>query len=197
LNTHENASTTQSYISQLENAIKNIDCLRLTAIAEKIVNLVSEGRQIFLIGNGGSSSIVEHFYCDLMKTVSQNLDRKEIQWVPKLNILTGPSSLIFALSNDLNFESIFSWQIEKYLNEGDCLIAVSSSGNSANILAAARLARKKGGVVIGFCGFEDPELKQFSNLFIHIGSNNYGIVEDLHSVSLHAIVQEIISLLNK
>lgn len=197
MNLHENASTTQSYTSQLENAIKNIDCLRLTTIAEKIVNLVSEGRQIFLIGNGGSSSIVEHFYCDLMKTVSQNLDRKEIQWVPKLNILTGPSSLMFALSNDLNFESIFSWQIEKYLNEGDCLIAVSSSGNSANILAAARLARKKGGVVIGFCGFEDPELKHFSNLFIHIGSNNYGIVEDLHSVSLHAIVQEIISLLNK
>ena len=197
MNTHENARTVQSYTSQLEIALKNIDCFRLAAIAKKIVDLVSEGRQIFLIGNGGSSSIVEHFYTDLMKTVSQNLDGNEIQWVPKLNVLTGPSSLMFALSNDLNFESIFSWQIEKYLNEGDCLIAVSSSGNSANILAAARLARKKGGTIIGFCGFEDPELKKFSNLFIHINSNNYGIVEDLHSVSLHAIIQEIISLINK
>jgi len=192
---HENATSGISYTSQLKLALDNLDCTILTAISKKIIDLEKMGKQIFLIGNGGSSSIVEHFYCDLIKTVSQNLSDLENQWVPNLKVLTGPSSLMFAISNDLSFSSVFSWQIDKYFNEGDCLIAVSSSGNSNNILDAVSLAKDKGGVIIGFCGFENPKLKELSDFLIHIHSNNYGIIEDLHAISLHAITQEIISLM--
>jgi len=194
---HENAVNTQEYVTSLQTAIKSLDFQNTTEIAKTIIDLHRLGKQIFLVGNGGSTSIVEHFYCDLIYTVSQNISDVDDHWAPILRILTGPSSLTFALSNDVSFDSIFSWQIDKYFNVGDCLLAVSSSGNSENILAAAKVAKVKGGMVIGLCGFTQPALRDLSDLFVHIPSSNYGIVEDIHSIVLHSIVQEIISIINK
>jgi D-sedoheptulose 7-phosphate isomerase len=196
MKTHENAINAQGYVASLQTAIESLDFQITTRIAYALIDLHRLGKQIFLIGNGGSASIIEHFYCDLIKTVSHNVSKIDFDWAPNLRTLTGPSSLTFALSNDLSFDSIFSWQIEKYVNHGDCLLAVSSSGNSENILAAAKVAKNKGAMLIGFCGFTEPALKDLADLCVHIPSSNYGIVEDVHSIVLHSIVQEIISIIN-
>lgn len=193
---HENSFNTQEYVTSLRTAIESLDFQTTTEIAKTLINLHRLGKQIFLVGNGGSTSIVEHFYCDLIKTVSQNILEVNNDWAPNLRVLTGPSSLTFALSNDISFDSVFSWQVDKYFNVGDCLLVVSSSGNSKNILAAAKVAKDKGGMVIGLCGFTQPALRNLSDLFVHIPSSNYGIVEDVHSIVLHSIVQEIISIIS-
>jgi phosphoheptose isomerase len=158
-----------------------------------------DNRSIFLIGNGGSAAIVEHAQCDLSKGLlaysSTNLGSQKR--IPSVNSLTSPTPLISAIANDFGHEKVFSWQIQQRMIEGDILIAVSSSGNSKNILNGAIAARELGAKVISFTGFSNPALNSLSDLVVHVPVENYGVVEDIHAIILHAISQQIKSRLSK
>jgi phosphoheptose isomerase len=184
-----------TYRAAVNRALGELDDFAINSISQILINTFTAGKTVFLIGNGGSASIVEHAYCDLLKTVQMNLMSEIETWTPNIRVLTSPSSLVTAIANDIDFNRVFSWQIDSFMNQGDCLLAVSSSGNSMNILNAAKSARSKGGIVIGFCGFENPKLLELSDFSIHVKASNYGIVEDVHAICFHAMTQRIISLL--
>ena len=164
--------------------IKNIlaiDALHIKYIAN-FIKKISKKNKIYCAGNGGSASIANHFVCDLVK--GNNYKKKF-----NLISLSNNIEIITAISNDINYEKIFSFQLSKYASKGDLFISISSSGNSKNIINGIKEAKKLKMKTISFTGFDGGESKILSDFNINIDSNNYGIIEDSHSFIMHTICQ--------
>jgi D-sedoheptulose 7-phosphate isomerase len=150
--------------------------------SEIIKNIKKKNKKITIIGNGGSASIANHVFTDLTK----NLKIKTFN--------PNESSLITCFSNDYNYEN---WQkeiLKVNLDQGDLLIAISSSGNSENILRACKIAKQKKCKVITFSGFEkNNKLRRVGNINFWVNSLNYNIIENIHQI----IILSIIDLLSK
>ena len=102
-------------------------------------------------------------------------------------LLTTP--VITAIGNDIGYEEIFSYQVDKYASSGDVLLCVSSSGDSPNIIRAIEVANEKGLLTLSFVGFSGGKAKEISDFSLHINSNNYGVVEDSHHILMHIFAQ--------
>ena len=148
---------------------------------EKIIDLLhqvrdTEKKNIF-IGNGGSAAIASHMAIDYSKNGQ----------LPSLAFSDGPA--LTCLGNDLGFENVFAEQIKLHARQGDLLFAISSSGASANILAAVKQAKESGCQVITLSGFSaDNPLREQGMLNWYVESSEYGFVEISHLVICHAIL---------
>ena len=160
----------------------------LNGIFSEIMNCVNQGSLIWIMGNGGSASTAEHFETDLLFL------RKDRNF-PKVRAfsLTTNSSAISAIANDINFESIFSRQLERKAVEGDICIIISASGSSPNLIRAARFAKEKGIKTIGLLGFDGGLLNNLVDhrIIVKTEIGKYGPVEDLHLSICHAIAAKI------
>lgn len=160
----------------------------LNGIFSEIMNCVNQGSLIWIMGNGGSASTAEHFETDLLFL------RKDRNF-PKVRAfsLTTNSSAISAIANDINFESVFSRQLERKAVEGDICIIISASGSSPNLIRAARFAKEKGIKTIGLLGFDGGLLNNLVDYRIIVKTEigKYGPVEDLHLSICHAIAAKI------
>jgi D-sedoheptulose 7-phosphate isomerase len=132
---------------------------------------------VYVIGNGGSAGLASHFSNDLMKALgiaSQTLY---------------DSNLLTCLSNDLGYENVFSYPLQKLLKPNDLLIAISSSGKSQNILNAAKVAQSCNAPMVTFSGFHsDNPLRRTGQLNFWIARSDYGLVEAAHFFLLHSII---------
>lgn len=173
------------YRNKLFDVLSGVDSA-LENIADHLVDHIMRGKTIFVCGNGGSAAITEHMSCDFMKGI--NMDTK---FKPKIVSLSANSSILTAVSNDIGYEESFAYQLEMLGDNGDMLIAVSSSGNSPNIINVLKKAKKMGIYRVSFTGFNGGEAKTLSNRNIHIPCDNYGIVEDAHQACMHMIAQHI------
>ena len=136
----------------------------------------AEKKNIF-IGNGGSAAIASHMAIDYSKNGR----------LPSLAFNDG--SALTCLGNDLGFENVFAEQIKLHARQGDLLFAISSSGASANILAAVKQAKESGCQVITLSGFSaDNPLRVQGTLNWYVESSEYGFVEISHLVICHAIL---------
>ena len=136
--------------------------------------------QVFFIGNGGSSAIASHMTADFMKNGGMK------------TYSLYDNSVTTCMGNDYGYEYIFSKPMEFLVRPGDLVVAISSSGNSKNIIYALEVARKKGAETITFTGFqEDNQAKQMGNLNVYVPCRQYGIVESIHNLVLQQIVDEI------
>lgn len=142
---------------------------------------------LYIFGNGGSAAIANHWVCDFMKGVNEDTDRKV-----KATSLSSNIPLITAIANDLGYDQIFSKQLE-YLQptRDDVVIAISASGNSKNIIRALEKANELGVHTIALTGFYGGIASAIANTNVHVPVYNYGIVEDIHMMILHAISQRI------
>jgi len=133
------------------------------------------GNKVMLIGNGGSAGICSHMATDISKNGGMRATA------------FNDSSVLTCLGNDYGYEFVFQKQIEWYAAEGDILIAISSSGKSANILNAVEEARKKECLVYTFSGFrEDNPLRTRGDLNVYLNSLEYGFVEVGHLAIIHS-----------
>ena len=181
--------TLDSYAAELSRALSTVDINALD-LATRVI-YATKGN-IYVCGNGGSAAIAEHLTCDCMKGVAM-----ETELGQKLNITSLASNfpLISAIANDIGYDEIFSKQIEWQVKDGvaDVLIAISSSGNSPNILNAIAKAEEKGMWTIAIVGFDGGKAKQHANtdtsIIIHIDSDNYGIIEDASQAIMHFMAQ--------
>jgi D-sedoheptulose 7-phosphate isomerase len=139
-------------------------------------SLRDRGGNLFMVGNGGSAAVVSHILTDFIN-------------VAKLNARTlHESSLLSCMSNDYGYENSFSEPLSTLAREQDLLIAVSSSGRSANIHNAVKSIKKVGGRTITLSGFgEDNPLRSMGDLNVWLGSESYGLVEIGHLFYLHYI----------
>lgn len=145
----------------------------------------SNGR-VYMIGNGGSSAIASHFANDLNKTVFSR--KKEGTKRFQAISLTDNTPVLTAWANDVGYEAVFSEQLKNFAQEKDVLLAISSSGNSPNIIKAAQTAKSLHLPIIGLTGFEGGGLLELSETKIHVPSDKYAIVESSHQAICHLIV---------
>jgi len=141
-----------------------------------ILSKKSGGQKIIVIGNGGSAAIASHMQNDLCKAVSVR------------SLVFNEAPLLSALSNDLSYTVAFEVLIDLWAEKGDVLIAISSSGQSENIIRAADAAGKKGCHIITLSGFKsNNSLRRKGEINFYVPAENYGYVELGHSVLTHYI----------
>jgi len=158
------------------------------AKAIRLLNSVYEyGGKVYLMGNGGSSAIASHFANDLNKTILGHKGDRPIKRFQALS-LSDNVPVLTAWANDVGYEKIFSEQLKNFAQPKDVLIAISSSGNSPNIIEAVKIAREFSLSVIGFVGFDGGKLLTLVDSKIHVPSFNYGIVESSHEAICHLII---------
>ena len=151
--------------------------------ARLVVNVLKNKKKILLIGNGGSSSQASHIAAEFVGRY-----KIERNGMPAI-ALTADMAAVTAISNDYGFESVYERQIEAFGNEGDVLIAISTSGNSKNIVKAVEKSKKMNIHVIALLGKGGGNLKNTSNVEIIIPSNNTPRIQEAHLMILHIICE--------
>lgn len=155
-----------------------------------------DGR-IYVCGNGGSLSMATHWVADFNKTIfSHHLD-KNTRRFQAIRLPTTEEE-ITAWANDVGFEMVFAGPLRNYIRDNDTLIAISSSGNSPNIIKAAELAKVYKIPVIGISGFDGGLLNQLADAKILVESEKgeYELVEGIHAVILHLMTKYFKSYFN-
>ena len=178
------AAYRDEYAATLADAVRKVDPAMIEQACTAIERAARDGRRVHVIGNGGSAAIADHLCCDWTKGTAC-----EGHPVIRTQSLTSNVALYSAIANDYGFEKVFSRQIELFGEAGDVLIAISSSGNSENILQAVAAARASGVFVVGMSGFTGGKLAAACDASIHVAASNYGIVEDGHQAIMHIIAQ--------
>ena len=164
--------------------LRNINFRELDKIIDAIKKCLKNNNIIYTCGNGGSSSLADHFTCDFIKQTNNktNLKVKSIS-------LTSNFSLVSAIANDISYNDIFSFQIEKLCKRNDILFLFSVSGNSKNLIKAVKKAKTKGIKTISFTGFNGGRLSKITDINLNFPMANYGIVEDCHISIMHFLSQ--------
>ena len=174
----------EGYAKSLQSSFENISKKDLKKISDSIEKTIKSNSNIFICGNGGSSSVSNHFLCDFQKGL---LIDKKLKL--KTYSLTSNTDLITAISNDLSYDDIFSLQLESLASKNDLLVLFSVSGTSKNIIKACKFAKKKKLKIISFVGFSNSLLKKYSDICLELNNYNFGISEDIFQSLMHIISQ--------
>ncbi len=165
----------------------SLSAVSLEAI-ERAVQALDQARQarrfIYVLGNGGSAANASHFANELGKGAI-TADRPRFRVVA----LTDNMPLFSAWANDSGYEASFAEQLLNLVQAGDVVIALSGSGESANVLRAVEVAQGAGAVTIALTGFGGGRLRGLADISIHVPCHNMRQVEDAHSILMHLIGQ--------
>lgn len=170
------------YLKDVGKLIAELPVGQLKGLVERLVSAYDEGRQVFLLGNGGSASTCSHMVNDFQKCIY--LAGKKTF---KCMSLTDNVALLTAWANDTAYEHVFAEQLRPWVEPGDTVICVSGSGNSPNVLNAANLARESGAYVVGLAGYAGGKLAPLCDESIVVPSDNMQRIEDCHMVILHLL----------
>ncbi len=176
----------ENYKVQVQDGLDSIDTRIFLDIVELITNTHRARANIFVAGNGGSAAIAEHFSCDHSKGVGSNTG-----YFPKIINLTSNVSLLTAYANDIGYGRVFAEQLVNHADAGDLLFAISSSGNSPNIIEALKVAKQLNMKTVALTGFNGGQASNMADYNIHIDIDNYGVVEDCHQIIMHMLAQYI------
>ncbi|MBC8346916.1 MAG: SIS domain-containing protein [Candidatus Marinimicrobia bacterium] len=167
----------KDYFSLMNSTIRAIDSYELKEVANLIRSVNTDEKKIILCGNGGSAAMASHVSVDLTKAAR----------IKAINF--NEADLLTCFANDYGFNHVFEKAVEFYGNEGDLLILISSSGQSKNVIAAAKKAKELGISVVTLTGFKSNNpLKQLGEINLWANSNAYNIVEMTHHIWLLSIV---------
>lgn len=174
----------RGYLAYLSELMAQVDVGVIEQIIDAFVEAGDRGNAIYFIGNGGSATTASHFTNDIgIGTRASGIKPlKTFSLVDNLAVIT-------ALANDEGYAHVFVRQLEEVLQPGDVLVALSVSGNSANIIEAVRYTKEIGVLTIGCTGFDGGELRRIVDISFHIPAHQgeYGPVEDLFMILDHLI----------
>jgi len=159
-----------------ESGVKTI-----TAAAQAIAKALRQNGTIYLCGNGGSAADAQHIAGELVGRFRR--ERRALAAVA----LSTDTSVLTSIANDYTYESVFARQVEALVEEGDILWAFSTSGTSANVVAAAKLAKKKGAYVLAFTGQPDSKLEQIADICFCGGGELTARNQEIHQLAYHII----------
>ncbi|MBD3167840.1 MAG: SIS domain-containing protein [candidate division Zixibacteria bacterium] len=157
----------------------------VSAASRAIIEAFENGGRLYACGNGGSAADAQHIVTEFVVRLDSGDKREALP----ATALTTNTSLLTAASNDIGFESVFRRQLEAFGRSGDILLAVSTSGNSGNVIRAVELAREKGITSIGLLGSGGGELKPLVDIDITIPSNNTQRIQEMHILAGHIICE--------
>ncbi len=174
----------KNYFKYLNDVLNSINEDGINALAEFLEKSRIRRGTIFVIGNGGSATTATTMSNDLGFDILKKTSTKKPF---RMHSLTDSNAVISAIGNDIGYENIFYSQLQTQFKQGDCLIVISASGNSPNLVKAAKWVKNKKGRVFGLLGFDGGKLKKICDDSIHVltNKNEYGIVEDSHLILNH------------
>ena len=172
----------RDYLYSLRALLSEVEPAEVERVVDILWECYQSGRRLVLCGNGGSAATASHLVCDFQKNVYLESGRA---W--EVVALTDSPSLLTAWSNDTEYANVFAGQARTWLREGDVLIAISGSGNSANVLAAVDVANAVGAISIGWSGFGGGKLATLAQVNVVASSKNMQMVEDIHMVLGHMV----------
>jgi D-sedoheptulose 7-phosphate isomerase len=154
---------------------------KIASISEMIIEALEHNGTIYLCGNGGSAADAQHIASEFVGRFQR--DRRALPAIA----FTTDTSILTSVANDYTFEHIFSRQVQALVRECDILWAFSTSGTSANIIAAAGLAKKIGATVIAFTGKSDSKLEHIADICFCADSQSTARSQEIHQLAYHII----------
>ncbi len=174
----------RDYLGRLISTLEALPIDAVEDLSELLYRAYTDGKQVFILGNGGSASTASHMAADLGKnTIGPNMRRFRIM------SLNDNIPLMTALSNDLGYDNMFAEQLQNLIQPGDVLIAISGSGNSPNVVRAIEYAQSQSAEVGALLGFDGGRTMELADLSVLVGSSDYGVVEDAHLIINHILVE--------
>ena len=153
----------------------------LATAAEAIIKSLKQNGRIYLCGNGGSAADAQHIAGELVGRFER--ERRPLPAVA----LTTDTSVITSISNDYGYENVFARQVEALVREDDILWVFSTSGTSANVIAAAELAKQKGACVLAFTGKPGSKLEQIADICLCANDKSTARSQEIHHLAYHII----------
>ncbi len=173
----------RAYFERLAKLIPGLPYAEIDAIVSVILQAFAEDHTIFVFGNGGSAASASHAMVDLNKgTIGPGTTRRL-----KVMALTDNVPLLTAWANDSSYEQVFAEQLKNFVRGDDVAFAISSSGNSPNVLLGLKTAREYGAIPVGLAGYDGGKMKQLCNLCVVVPCDNVQMIEDMHHAILHSI----------
>ncbi|MCX6926048.1 MAG: SIS domain-containing protein [Verrucomicrobia bacterium] len=170
------------YLKAQKTAHDSIPVDAVAGLIEKVRAVLSEDRQVFVFGNGGSAANASHFATDLGKGASDKIGKRF-----RVLSLTDNVSWITALANDYSYEEVFVGQLKNYGKPGDLALSMSVSGNSPNCVKALEWAAKNGLHTVALVGAKRGRMAEIAEQVIVINDTHYGRVEDAHMGICHLV----------
>lgn len=155
----------------------------LSAIVDAISDCLAKGGKVILLGNGGSAADAQHIAAEL--TGRFRLDRPALAAIA----LTTDTSALTAIGNDMGFEQVFSRQLEALLRPNDIVWALSTSGNSPNVIRAAELCRARGNRLIGFTGGDGGRLAGLCDYVLRVPHSASDRIQEGHMLAYHFVCE--------
>lgn len=172
--------------SSIERLINDSDLLQnLLLLYNKLLECFDNGNKLMLCGNGGSAADCQHIVAEFIVKLSKL--RKSL---PAIS-LTSNNSIITAISNDIDYNTIFTRQLEGIANPRDILIGISTSGNSQNIVSAFEYAKQNGLYTISVTGDSNNKLINFADTSIIIPSQNTQIIQEVYLMLFHILCERL------
>lgn len=174
----------QRYTSELHDVIQSLDMAVVETLALALQDARAAGRQVFIMGNGGSAAAASHWACDFGKGIN-------VEGQPRLRVmsLTDNAAWWSAVANDISYDEVFVQQLKNWLKAGDLVIGLSVSGTSASVLQALEYAKSQKAICAAITGRGPNPMLDSADIQLAIPSTNYGIVEDIHMVLDHMVSQ--------
>lgn len=157
----------------------------LDAIADLLIRRLREQGRVYVFGNGGSAADAQHIAGELLGRFK--LQRRALPVIA----LTTDSSSLTAIANDGSFDHVFARQLEALVRDGDVAWAISTSGNSPNVLAAARAARERGAALVGFTGASGGKLAELCDHVLRAPHTSADRVQEAHQLAYHYICERV------
>ena len=178
-------SFSKKYINYLHNVFSSLDFKKLNELEKEFLKLRSNNSTIFSIGNGGAAATSMTLANDVGFDILKKTKKKGF----KIVNLSDNNSIVTAIANDVGYDKIFIEQLKLHYKKKDALIIFSASGNSKNILNAAKWVKNKKGKVFSVVGFDGGKIKKYSDICLHFKSqkNEYGPVEDCQLIVNHIL----------
>ncbi len=156
---------------------------KIETVAKNIIECYKNGGKVLIFGNGGSAADAQHFSAELI-----NRFKKDRRPLPAISLTTDTSALT-SIANDYGFEKIFEKQIDALVNDKDIVIAISTSGNSENVINAIKKAKEKSAKTIGFTNRNGGRLKGIVDICFDIPSEETARVQEIHELIYHIICE--------
>ncbi|MGQ9673010.1 MAG: D-sedoheptulose-7-phosphate isomerase [Candidatus Aminicenantales bacterium] len=155
----------------------------LSQVTEAIAEALKKGRKILVFGNGGSAAEAQHFAAELVNKFMR------VRLPIRAVALTTDTSCLTSIANDSGYDFVFSRQIEALADEGDIALALSTSGTSANIVEALKLARRKGLLTVALTGQGGGRLGSLADYLLDVPSSSTPRIQEVHLFLLHLLAE--------
>jgi D-sedoheptulose 7-phosphate isomerase len=179
------ASDSLNESSEIKLKMKEACLPQIIQAVELLTNSFKEGKKLLLCGNGGSAADCQHIAAEFMIRLSHKINRPAL---PAIALTTDTSNLS-AGGNDIGFENVFARNVQGLGNEGDVLLAISTSGNSPNVIKAVDMAHQKNMKVIGFLGGSGGKLMGMVDVSVVIPSSNVQRIQEGHITAAHILCE--------